>query len=211
MVADGMGGHSGGKVASDIFQAETATEFSDSDTPVVENIEDRIRHCFNTAHLSIKNQTQKAPHLKGMGCTANILVFNDQQFYIGHVGDSRTYRLRNHQLEQLTTDHSLVQQQLDLGLITRDQARNHKMRSVILRAVGISDSLEIDILTGDVEAGDLFILCTDGLYAMLDDNQLFQILESDMLPDQKVSVLIDLANGAGGKDNITLILVSIAA
>jgi protein phosphatase len=211
MVADGMGGHSGGKVASNIFQAETTTEFLNPDTPVVENIEERIRHCFNTAHLSIKNQTQKEPHLEGMGCTANILVFNDQRFYIGHVGDSRTYRLRNHQLEQLTSDHSLVQQQLDLGLITQDQARNHIMRSVILRAVGISDSLEIDILSGDVEAGDLFILCTDGLYGMLDDNQLQQILESDMLPDQKVSVLIDLANGAGGKDNITLILVSIIA
>jgi len=211
MVADGMGGHSGGKVASDIFQTETATEFLNPDTPAIENIAERIRHCFNTAHLNIRDQAQRTPHLEGMGCTANILVFNDQQFYIGHVGDSRTYRLRNHQLEQLTTDHSLVQQQLDLGLITRDQARNHKMRSVILRAVGISDSLEIDILTGDVEAGDLFILCTDGLYAMLDENQLLQILESNMLPEQKVSVLIDLANGAGGKDNITLILVSTAA
>lgn len=211
MVADGMGGHSAGNVASDIFHSVTARQCSKQNSPVSGNISELIKQCFNTAHLEIRDQVKRAPQLEGMGCTANILIINEQRFTIGHVGDSRTYRLRNHVLEQLTTDHSFVQQQIELGLLTPDQAQTHKMRSVILQAVGVSDSLEIDIIEGDVQPEDMFMLCTDGLYTMLPENQIQQILVSEMSLDQKVSLLINLANGAGGTDNITVVLTAVTA
>lgn len=207
MVADGMGGHSAGNVASDIFHSVTARQCSKQNSPVSGNISELIRQCFNTAHLEIRDQITRAPQLEGMGCTANILIMDEQRFTIGHVGDSRTYRLRCNVLEQLTTDHSFVQQQIELGLLTPEQAQTHKMRSVILQAVGVSERLEIDIIEGDVRPDDLFMLCTDGLYTMLQESKVQQILESEMTLDQKASLLINLANGAGGNDNITVVLV----
>jgi serine/threonine protein phosphatase PrpC len=170
-----------------------------------------IKKCFDKAHLEIRDRVKRAAQLEGMGCTANLLIINKQRFTLGHVGDSRTYRLRNNVLEQLTTDHSFVQQQIEMGLLTPDQALTHKMRSVILQAVGVSDSLEIDIIEGDVQPEDMFMLCTDGLYTMLSENQIRQILVSEMSVDQKVSLLINLANGAGGKDNITVVLAAVTA
>lgn len=209
MVADGMGGHAAGNVASDIFHSVTARQCSKHKSSVSGNISELIKQCFNKAHLEIRDQVKRAPQLEGMGCTANILIINEQRFTIGHVGDSRTYRLRHNVLEQLTTDHSFVQQQIELGLLTPDQAQTHKMRSVILQAVGVSDRLEIDIIEGDVQPDDLFMLCTDGLYTMLQKSKVQQILESEMSLDQKVSLLVSLANGAGGNDNITVVLAAL--
>ncbi len=211
MVADGMGGQAAGNVASDIFQSVTAGEFSEQMTTVSDDMSALIKKCFDKAHLEIRDRVKRAPQLEGMGCTANLLIINEQRFTLGHVGDSRTYRLRNKVLEQLTTDHSFVQQQIDMGLLTPDQACTHKMRSVILQAVGVSDSLEIDIIEGDVQPEDMFMLCTDGLYTMLPENQIQQILVSEMSLDQQVSVLINLANGAGGTDNITVVLAAVTA
>lgn len=206
MVADGMGGQAAGNVASDIFHSVTAALFSNRDNTL--DSAELIEHCFNQAHLEIQDQVKRAPALEGMGCTADLLVINGSHFTLGHVGDSRTYRLRNNTLEQLTRDHSFVQQQVDLGLITPDQALTHKMRSVILQAVGVSESLEVDIIEGEVHPGDMFMLCTDGLYTMLQEEKIHHILESGMSLEQMGALLIELANGAGGKDNITVVLAA---
>ena len=124
MVADGMGGQAAGNVASDIFQSVTAGEFSEQMTTVSDDMSALIKKCFDKAHLEIRDRVKRAPQLEGMGCTANLLIINEQRFTLGHVGDSRTYRLRNKVLEQLTTDHSFVQQQIDMGLLTPDSRNN---------------------------------------------------------------------------------------
>ena len=204
-----MGGHSGGNIASDLFLTVAKTSFKDPEPHQGRSAKERIENSFNAAHLEIQDQVKRAPRLHGMGCTADILLIENECYTIGHVGDSRTYLFRDNILQQLTTDHSFVQQQIELGLLTHEQARTHKMRSVILQAVGVSDPLAIDILEGKVQPGDFFMLCTDGLYTMLEEQQIGQILSSEMSQAQKCELLIKLSNGAGGEDNITVVLVSI--
>jgi protein phosphatase len=145
-----------------------------------------------------------------MGCTAELLAFSRERFIIGHVGDSRTYRLRNHILKQLTKDHSLVQGQLDQGLITPQEARRHTMRNVILRAVGVNDSVAPDILKGKKNPGDLFLLCSDGLSDMVEESDVLARLSAEGNLSTKTEALIQLAKRAGGKDNVTVVLAAIA-
>jgi len=142
-----------------------------------------------------------------MGCTAELLVFQNNRIVIGHVGDSRTYRLRNSELVQLTTDHSFVQEQADLGIISQEQADNHTLKNLILRVVGSSEKLKVDMIGSDIEPGDVFLLCTDGLSSMVAKEQLAEILSYEMVPEIKATMLIDQANQNGGKDNITAVLV----
>jgi serine/threonine protein phosphatase PrpC len=144
-----------------------------------------------------------------MGCTADLLAFCQDSFIIGHVGDSRTYRLKNSTLRQLTKDHSLVQEQLDQGLINLQEARRHAMRNVILRAVGVNETVALDILKGKRHPGDLFLLCSDGLTDMVEDDVLFEILSTDGSLDEKSDALIQLAKYSGGKDNVTVVLTAI--
>ena len=209
MVADGMGGHAGGTVASDIFRSTTIESFLNQTNDCEETDEERIKRCFNQAHQAILDQASRAPHLEGMGCTANLLVINFNNLILGHIGDSRTYLLREDQLEQLTTDHSFVQQQVDSGLLSPEKAKTHKMRNIILQAVGVSEVLQVDIIKKQLAPHDTLLLCTDGLYTMLEEESIKSVLGSPMSPKQKAHVLVDLANGAGGKDNITVIIVAI--
>ncbi|MGD9247342.1 MAG: SpoIIE family protein phosphatase, partial [Desulfobacteraceae bacterium] len=130
-------------------------------------------------------------------------------FVIGHMGDSRTYRYRNGILKQLTKDHSLVQDQIDQGLITKEQARTHSMRNVILRAVGVRPSPALDTLRGPVYQGDLFLLCSDGLTDLVEDSEIKMVLSLDADLSLKTEHLIDLAKRAGGKDNITVVLAQV--
>ena len=211
MVADGMGGHSGGDIASDIFRSTTIDVFVNQEDNNAETDEERIKRCFNRAHLEILDRVKRAPHLKGMGCTANLLRIQDDAITLGHTGDSRTYLLRAKQLEQLTTDHSFVQQQIDLGLLSPEQAKHHKLRNIILQAVGVTESLQVDIITREILPNDVILLCTDGLYTMLEDETIKEILSSEMTPAQKAGVLVNLANGAGGKDNVTVIIIAITS
>ena len=145
-----------------------------------------------------------------MGCTAELLVFLDHGYVLGHVGDSRTYLFRSGQLKRLTNDHSVVQSQLDQGLINAAEARKHPMRNVILRAVGTNEVLAFDLIRGRIQLGDLFLLCSDGLTDMVEDGVLREVLAADLPLLQKVDQLVDLANSAGGHDNITVILGEVA-
>ena len=209
LAADGMGGAAAGEVASRIF-AETAIEiFLDNTDRSEKEVLYRVQKAYSLANEKILEHVILHPSHRGMGCTAELLAFFDEGFILGHIGDSRTYRLRDGQLEQLTLDHTLVQQQLQEGLITSDQAKNHPMRNVIYRAVGIKEEFTIDLMSGKVYPEDLFLLCSDGLTDMIQDDQIQDILCSDIDINQKAESLIESAKVAGGTDNITVVLVAI--
>jgi protein phosphatase len=211
VVADGMGGASAGELASRIF-AETASEvFSGSEPQFEQEVVDVVQKAFQLANERILNHTKENPEHKGMGCTAEILTFYNENIILGHVGDSRTYVFRKDALKQLTKDHSLVQDQIDQGLINRSEARRHPLRHVILRVVGVQESLAVDIVRGKAMSGDLFLLSSDGLTDMVDDTSIQEALSSSLSLSQKGEKLVALANAAGGYDNITVTLCEIGS
>lgn len=208
-VADGMGGAAAGELASQIF-VETALEiFSQKRQRGAKRSVELVKETFLLANERILNHTKMNPQHQGMGCTAELITFNEDHFSLGHVGDSRTYLVRGGRLRQLTRDHSLIQEQIDQGLLTPEEARRHSLRHVILRAVGIDETLAVDLVEGRAIRGDLFLLCSDGLTDMVEDLSIQQILLSSLRLDQKVDRLIELANAAGGKDNITVVLCEV--
>jgi protein phosphatase len=148
---------------------------------------------------------------QGMGTTASVLVLSDNQFLIGQIGDSRIYLLRDGGLTQLTKDHSYVQEQVDAGLLTPEQARYHPYSNVITRCVGASETVEADIYAGEMRPGDVFLLASDGLTGMVDDRRLQQMLLARAGPGRIVDALIAEANGRGGLDNITAIVIQVTA
>ncbi len=206
LVADGMGGEAAGELASHIF-AETSMEiYSEAVGHSTLKIIETIQNVFRVANERIFNHANENPGYKGMGCTAEILGYSDEEFVIGHVGDSRAYRFRNQKLEQLTKDHSIVQDQIDKGMITSAESKNHSMRNVILRAVGVSEDLSPDIIKGRICPGDVFLLCSDGLTDMVADQQIQEVLSLSTDLSKKTNKLIDMGKSAGGKDNITVVL-----
>jgi protein phosphatase len=209
LVSDGMGGAAAGELASKIFTETTLEVFSADNDQSENNTLEKVKKTFRTAHERILSYVRENPHHQGMGCTAELVAFHEHGFLIGHIGDSRIYRKRKGQLKQLTKDHSLVQDQIDQGLITPDQAKKHSLRNIILRAVGINEDLALDILKGKTYSGDLFLLCSDGLTDMVDDHLIDQVLHSDIALPQKAEKLVEMAKSAGGKDNITVVLAEI--
>ncbi|MBT8339411.1 MAG: Stp1/IreP family PP2C-type Ser/Thr phosphatase [Desulfatitalea sp.] len=210
LVADGMGGAAAGEMASQIF-AQTAADIFDTVLPASEQtLVDQVQAAFLQANDRILAHAAKFPEHKGMGCTAELLAFTSTGFVVGHMGDSRTYRLRQGNFKQLTKDHSLVQDQIDQGLITEAQARSHRMRNIILRAVGVRPSPALDTLRGPIFSGDLFLLCSDGLTDLIEDQQIVKVLQNNSGLAAKVNRLVEIANSAGGKDNITVVLAKIS-
>jgi PPM family protein phosphatase len=209
LVADGMGGAAAGEVASRIFAETAKAVFAGHDGSSEENTIARVQTTFKLANDKILQHIGRHPHDQGMGCTAELLAYCGENFIIGHVGDSRTYRLKDKTLKQLTKDHSLVQEQVDKGLITPEEARRHAMRNVILRAVGVNDTVALDILKGKKKPGDLFLLCSDGLTDMVEESAVLAAMSSDSPLREKIDVLIQLAKAAGGKDNVTVVLSAV--
>ncbi|HOM29957.1 MAG TPA: Stp1/IreP family PP2C-type Ser/Thr phosphatase [Deltaproteobacteria bacterium] len=203
-VADGMGGAAAGEVASAFFMDAALEVFGRADPLGV--AEDLVKNAFFLANGRILDHAGSHPECSGMGCTAEILAVRGDTVVIGHVGDSRTYRFRDGELRQLTVDHSLVQSQVDSKAITAEQARVHPMRHVILRAVGIKRDLEVDILKGKARPGDIFLLCSDGLTDMIEDVEIAACLSPPRRLDDMARDLVDRANRAGGKDNVTVVL-----
>jgi protein phosphatase len=206
-VADGMGGAAAGEVASRMFMETVSEVFSDKGSSG--DPEERVKRAFSLANQRMLDHVAAHPKHSGMGCTAEILAVSGEDILIGHVGDSRTYRLRNGELRQLTQDHSLVQEQINQGLISETEARTHAMRNVILRAVGTKQAVELDILKGKGIAGDIFLLCSDGLADMVDDAAMQNVLNQGGDLQTQADRLIALAKAAGGKDNITVVLVKV--
>jgi protein phosphatase len=209
-VADGMGGAAAGEIASRIF-TETAMEvFSTPDSSSGQGLFESIQQTFRMANERILNHVKSNPSHQGMGCTAELIAFSNESYILGHVGDSRTYLWRQERLKQLTRDHSLVQEQVDQGLITPEDARRHSLRNVILRAVGISETLAVDFIRGKCQPGDIFLLCSDGLTDMVEDHSVQTILSLPANLFTKVERLVESAKSAGGYDNITVVLCEIA-
>ena len=208
-VADGMGGAASGEVASKIF-VDTALEIFSAAGRSAERENYFIVHeTFRMANERVFISARNNLKYQGMGCTAELLAFSDQDYIVGHVGDSRTYLFRKGELKQLTRDHSLVQDQLDQGLITVEEAQKHALRNVILRAVGVEEVLAVDFIRGKSFPGDFFLLCSDGLFTMVNDSSIRDVLSIPLSLSQKVEKLIDLAKSAGGYDNITVILCEV--
>jgi PPM family protein phosphatase len=209
IVADGMGGHAAGEVASEMAVRITSSEMGSLRGLNDAEASDRLRTAIRTANDAIFERTLSEHDKRGMGTTATVLALMPGRYLIGQVGDSRAYLLRNGELLQLTKDHSYVQEQVDAGLLTPDQARVHPYSNVITRCVGASGDVVPDIYFGTLEQGDILLIASDGLTGMLEDEHLVRILNSDGGPQHWVDRMITEANRRGGLDNITAIVVRI--
>lgn len=211
IVADGMGGHAAGEVASEmtvqIVSRELQSLASLDESAAVHRISESIR----VANRAVYDRTMQEADKQGMGTTASVLVVSGTRYIIGQVGDSRVYLLRDGALRQLTKDHSYVQEQVDAGLLTPEQARYHPYSNVITRCVGASDAVEPDTYSGDLRTGDVFLVASDGLTGMVDDRRLQQLLLARASASRVVDALIAEANYRGGLDNITAIVVQVTA
>ena len=210
VVADGMGGHAAGEVAS-----EMAVQIIGLELAGLKNLDDqasgeKVMEALKKANRNIHDRTIAEVDKQGMGTTASVLVVANTRYLIGQVGDSRVYLLRDGALKQLTKDHSYVQEQVDAGFLTPEQARYHPYSNVITRCVGASPEVQPDVYQGEVKLGDLFLVASDGLTGMVDDRRLHALLMSRAEPERKVHSLIAEANGRGGLDNITAIVVQVA-
>jgi protein phosphatase len=209
-VADGMGGAAAGEVASRIFTDSALDVFAVPPSTEDETIT-KVQATFRLANERIREYASGNPRFTDMGCTAEVMAFCGERFVLGHVGDSRVYLLRRGGLKQLTRDHSLVQEQVEQGLVTADEARTHSLRNVILRAVGTSESLAVDILRSKGLPGDILLLCSDGLHDMVRDERIGDILSSQDGLQAKAARLVEAAKAAGGYDNITAALCEVLA
>jgi len=205
-LADGMGGAASGEVASGIFADAVRELLSNGPPPTEVEAEDLVRRAFLLANQRIRDLAAREPSHKDMGCTGEMVVFTGKGYVLGHVGDSRIYLFRGDRLRQVTKDHSFVQAQVDQGMLTPEQARIHAYRHMILRAVGIHDSLAVDLISGQAHPGDLFLLCSDGLTDMVEDSRIEEALASDLSLEGKADRLVRNACDAGGHDNVTVVL-----
>ncbi|HEY9225827.1 MAG TPA: Stp1/IreP family PP2C-type Ser/Thr phosphatase [Gemmatimonadaceae bacterium] len=210
VVADGMGGHAAGEVASEMAVQTIERELSGVKDLEDNTSADRVADALRMANRTIHDRTMTEVDKQGMGTTASVLLLTGWRYLIGQVGDSRVYLLRDGALQQITKDHSYVQEQVDAGFLTPEQARYHPYSNVITRCVGASPDVQPDIYQGEVRLGDLFLVASDGLTGMVDDRRLQMLLMSRAEPERKVHSLIAEANGRGGLDNITAIVVQVA-
>lgn len=209
MVADGMGGHAAGEVASEMAVQIVARALLQLDGVTQTDAAERTAQSLRDANRAIYERMLAETDKQGMGTTASVLVLSDDRYLIGQIGDSRIYVLRDGALIQLTKDHSYVQEQVDAGLLTPEQARYHPYSNVITRCVGASENVEPDLYAGDARPGDVFLVASDGLTGMVDDRRLQQILLARSGPGRIVDALIAEANGRGGLDNITAIVIQV--
>jgi len=207
VVADGMGGHLAGEVASqmtvDGIREHLRTKGQDSAT--IEGSEYGI--FLYTILKEVKESVCLAgrdPDKLGMGTTCTLAAIRGDTLFMVHVGDSRAYMIRDSEIHQITTDHSWVQERVDEGSITQEEARFHPNRNMITRAIGLQRNVEIDVLRLNITPGDLLLLCSDGLNSMITDEEILAVI-LEAQPDSICNDLIDAANKAGGHDNITVI------
>jgi len=220
ILADGMGGYNAGEVASGIATAMLGTslkqilmgaepgrvEPTSGETQAVRILREQIAG----ANASIYQAAKSQPQYAGMGTTLLVGLFYDRHLSVAHLGDSRLYRLRRDELKQITRDHSLLQEQIDSGMITQEMARFSLNRNLVTRALGIDPEVEPEIHTYEVEVGDLYLLCSDGLSDMVEDGEI-QLTLSSLQANLPLASqqLVQLANDNGGRDNISVILVRI--
>ena len=214
VLADGMGGYNAGEVASGMATSfikselgrwllEAADAASDADVRRAMDI------CVDNANRAIFNAANTNPQYTGMGTTLVVGVFRDGRLLMGHVGDSRGYRMRDGRLAQITHDHSLLQEQIDSGLITLEQAAYSANKNLVTRAVGVEDTVLLETHLHEVLPGDTYLMCSDGLSDMLDDDTIAQLLQGGESLPEVGAALVNAANDAGGKDNISVVLARV--
>jgi protein phosphatase len=211
VVADGMGGHAAGEVASAIASEWIAERLCGACmTMDVEEVEVRFRTAFVEAGREILRQASENTSRLGMGTTATVLLLReDGRYVVGHIGDSRAYHVREGMISQITRDHSWVQEQVDRGMITPEQAKNHPQSNIITRALGTEAYPTPDLYSGHIQDGDVFLLASDGLTDMVSEPHMQTILEEEKDPERCVARLVREANLAGGMDNITALVARI--
>lgn len=216
IVADGMGGHAGGEIASSLCVQEVAKSIRDNKSafngkdarshpdPKISNV---LANAINHASTKIYEKALEDPSLKGMGTTATVVKVVDGFAYVAHVGDSRCYLLRCGFIYQVTNDHSLVSEQVRAGILTKEEAELHHLRNVITRSVGYQEEEDVDTTSLQLEDGDLLLLCSDGLHGKVPDKEISNLTKE--LQTEAVGKLIQLANERGGDDNITVVIVRV--
>ncbi|GIH89980.1 PP2C family protein-serine/threonine phosphatase [Planobispora siamensis] len=204
-IADGMGGHAGGEVASSI--AVNAIAALDDNLPSeVDDLKAALKSVAKDVNHMIREMSEQEPALRGMGTTLTAMLWDGDMFALAHVGDSRAYMLRDGALYQITHDHTLVQSLVDDGRITPEQAAEHPRRSMVLRVLEGTGDGELDLTLREAQVGDRYLICSDGLTAVVGPETLFNTLSEIEDPDEAVRWLIDLANRGGGPDNITCVV-----
>lgn len=204
VLADGMGGHAAGEVASELAVG-TALTILGQTAGLAPGI--RLETAVQAANANIRDKAASSPRYRDMGTTLVAVLVEDRTLAVAHVGDSRLYRLRRGRLAALTRDHSVQQELIDKGMYTPEQAREQVPRNLLSRALGLDDDIRADIAEHAVEAGDRYLLCSDGLHEMLGDDEIAALLgRAGKLPEV-CAALVELANARGGKDNITVVVI----
>jgi len=211
ILADGMGGYNAGEIASGMattfIKSELGRWLAQAGRQAnAREVRRAMEICVDNANRSIFNAANSNPHYSGMGTTLIVGVFQDERLLLGHIGDSRCYRLRDGEFAQITKDHSLLQEQMDAGLITAEQAATSTNKNLVTRALGVEDAVLLEVNEHRVEAGDLYVMCSDGLSDMVDDPGIARILSEDGSLEQKATRLVEAANANGGRDNISVLL-----
>ena len=204
VVADGMGGHVGGKQASSLAveEIESFVKQNRKTKKKTQLLQDAVR----AATRKVFEESHRHPELNGMGTTVTALLIDEQEAVIANVGDSRTYLMRESKIRQVSEDHSLVQEQFRAGILSAEEAQHSQYRNIITRSIGFEKDVQVDIFTEKCQEKDMFLLCSDGLTTLVEDAEIAKVLEKR---SQKTAgkKLIELANSRGGYDNITVILV----
>ena len=218
VVCDGMGGHAGGETASRLAVQTIERELLSTrmraedpfvstaglaDTPVAA----ALREAIEGACAAVYRTSRANPELQGMGTTCVALVLRGELAILGHVGDSRAYAVRDGELMQLSDDHSLVNEQVRAGLLTADEARHSRLKNIITRSVGFEEDVLVDLIGFESKQGDRYLLCSDGLSNLVDNEEIREQLARHDLPEEACKALIQLANDRGGEDNITVIVI----
>ncbi len=216
VVADGMGGHGHGEVASrlavEAIRETLSAPESTGSVPDSEGLQPhsrRLKAAVGEAHSHVVDAVQRDSTLAGMGTTVVSFMLDESVAAVAHVGDSRLYRFRGGDLDLITQDHTWVNEQVLAGHLSEDQARSHPLKSVVTRAIGGDGEIDVDVREIDVKAGDLYLLCSDGLTTMLSDEEILANLETGESLDRLCAGLVEAANRRGGLDNVTVVLLSV--
>ncbi|OGS46581.1 MAG: hypothetical protein A2539_01575 [Elusimicrobia bacterium RIFOXYD2_FULL_34_15] len=221
LVADGMGGHASGQVASKMavdiikeqmehgFKSNIIENYPVSMLPTKSKYANYLVNCLNIANNAIFEASQKYPQNSGMGTTIVAALIAEDNLIVAHVGDSRLYLIRDNDINPLTTDHSVVMEQVRKGLITMEQASKSDIQNILTRALGIDKTVNADVTEMPLNNNDYVLLCSDGLLRMIPDSQILKTIEEYKEPNLICEKLVSLANDAGGKDNITVVVANI--
>ncbi|MFY9568115.1 MAG: Stp1/IreP family PP2C-type Ser/Thr phosphatase [Acetivibrionales bacterium] len=206
VIADGLGGHNCGEIASRMAVEYIRDDFGDGGGFDCEDAGGRLEELFRRVNAAVYEKSLGSAEVSGMGTTLTMAVIAGSSLTAAHVGDSRLYLIRNGAISQLTEDHSYIGELVRKGTLTKEEAENHPRKNVITRAIGSSPDLEVDIISQQIEADDIYILCTDGLTNMVSESEIADIAAGSE-PEHACAKLIEAANRQGGEDNITVIVI----